>query len=101
MDELRRFITVDTQQAVNVCDLDKNMESRPVVKPKFTADFPEAEVREGTDDASKKKKEERRKKKEERRKKKEEDVLRTFIDTKGVGDSTMKATTRARRLAMP
>ena len=35
MDGLRRFIMVDTH-AVKVGDLENNMESRPVVKPKFT-----------------------------------------------------------------
>ena len=46
MEELRRFITVGNQEAVNISDLEMNMESRPVVKPKFTADFPEAVVSE-------------------------------------------------------
>ena len=48
MDGLRRFAMVDTL-AVKVGDLEKNMESRPVVKPKFT-DFPEVVVREGADE---------------------------------------------------
>ena len=38
---------VDNHEAVNVADSEKNMESRPVVEPKFTTDFPEAVVREG------------------------------------------------------
>ena len=48
MDGLRRFIMVDTH-AVKVGDLENNMESRPVVKPKFT-DFPEMVVQEGADE---------------------------------------------------
>ena len=42
MGELRRFITVDNHEAVKVVDLERNMAARPVVKPKFTTDFPEA-----------------------------------------------------------
>ena len=42
MDELRWCITVDPHQAGKVGDLEKNWEPRPVVKPKFTADFLEA-----------------------------------------------------------
>ena len=41
MDGLRRFIMVDNREAVKL-DSEKNMEWRPVVTPKFTADFLEA-----------------------------------------------------------
>ena len=41
MDGLRKCIMVDNHEAVNVGDLQKNNVSRPVVKPKFTTDFPE------------------------------------------------------------
>ena len=47
MDGLRKFIMVDNHEAVKVGEQDKNVESRKVVKPKFTRDFPEAVVREG------------------------------------------------------
>ena len=40
---------VDNHEAVKVGDSEKNMESSPVVKPKFTTDFLEAVVREGAD----------------------------------------------------
>ena len=43
----RRFIMVDNHEAVKVGDVAKKMESRPVVKPNFTTDFPEAVVRGG------------------------------------------------------
>ena len=46
---LRKFIVVDTYEAVNVGDLDKNVESRKVVKPKFTTNFRQAVVREGAE----------------------------------------------------
>ena len=39
MDALRRFIMVDNHEA-RVCDSEKNMVSRKVVKPMFTTDFP-------------------------------------------------------------
>ena len=35
---------------MKVGEIEKNMESRKVVKPKFTTDFPEAVVREGADE---------------------------------------------------
>ena len=41
---------VDNHVQVKVGDLEKNMKSRTVVKPKFTTDFPEAVVREGADE---------------------------------------------------
>ena len=37
------FTIVDNPEAVKVGDLVKTSESRPVVKPKFRTDFPEAE----------------------------------------------------------
>ena len=54
-------------EAVNVGHLEENMESRPVVKPKFTTHFLEAVVREGTDELT--------------LRREEESVLRTFVDT--------------------
>ena len=47
--ELRRLI-MDNHEAAKIGDLEQNMESRPVVKPKITADFPEAVVREVADE---------------------------------------------------
>ena len=47
MNGLRKCIAVDNHEAVKVGDVEKNMESKEVVKPKFTTDFPE--VREGAD----------------------------------------------------
>ena len=73
MDGLRRFIMVDNREAVKVGDSEKNMESRPVAKPKFTTDFPEALVQEGADELT--------------LRPEEEGMLRTFIDTTEVGDS--------------
>ena len=49
MDGLRKCIAVDNHEAVKVGDVEKNMESKEVVKPKFTTDFPDAVVREGAD----------------------------------------------------
>ena len=49
------------------------MEVLPVVKPNFTADVPEAVVREGADELT--------------LRREEEGVLRTFIDTEKVGRS--------------
>ena len=51
MCDLRRFIMVDTLEAVTVVFFfsKKNMESRRVMKPKFTTDFHEAVVWEGAD----------------------------------------------------
>ena len=59
---------------MKVGDVDKNMESRPVVLPKFTTDFPEVVVRQGADDLT--------------LRAEEELALRTFTDTKDVGDSS-------------
>ena len=42
----RDFIMVDNHKAVNVGGPDRNVESRKVVKPKFTTYCPEAVVRE-------------------------------------------------------
>ena len=39
MDGHKRFIMVNNHEAVKVGDLQKNMEPRPVVKPKFTTVF--------------------------------------------------------------
>ena len=47
MDGLRKCIAVDNHEAVKVGDVEKNMESKEVVKPKFTTDFPETVVRSG------------------------------------------------------
>ena len=49
-DGLRSFIIVDNNEAVKLGDTDKEMVSRPVVKPKFTTEFPEAVVPEGADE---------------------------------------------------
>ena len=40
MDGLTRFMMVDNFETVKVGDLEKNMASKKVVKPKFTTDFP-------------------------------------------------------------
>ena len=45
-EELRRFIMVDNHEAVKIGDLKKTPESLSVVQPNFSADVPEAEVRE-------------------------------------------------------
>ena len=45
-EELRRFIMVDNHEAVMIGDLKKTPESLSVVEPNFSADVPEAEVRE-------------------------------------------------------
>ena len=73
MDELTRFMMVDNFETVQVGDLDKNMESKKVVKPKFTTDFPEAVTREGADELT--------------LRAEEAGMLRTFMDTTDVGDS--------------
>ena len=39
MEEPRRFVATAHQEAIKIGHLDKTRESRPVVKPKFTADF--------------------------------------------------------------
>ena len=72
MDELRRFITVTNHEALRAGELEENMESRQVVKPKFTTDVPEAVVREGADELMLRR---------------EEGVFRTFIGITSVGDS--------------
>ena len=63
---------VDNHEAARVGDLEKNMESRKVVKPKFMTDCPEAVVREGADELT--------------LRAGEEGALRTFIDPTNVGD---------------
>ena len=72
MDGLRKFIMVENHEAVKVGELEKNMESRKVVMPKFTTDFPEAVAREGSDELT--------------LRADEEGALRIFIDTTNVGD---------------
>ena len=47
MEELRRFITEVNHETGKIGDLEKTLESMPVVKPKFTGDIPEVVVREG------------------------------------------------------
>ena len=42
MDGLRKFIEVDNREAVNVGGLRQGTNSVKVVKPRFTADLPEA-----------------------------------------------------------
>ena len=50
MEGLGSFIMVDKPvRRWKVGDLEKNMQSRKVVKPKFTTDFPEALVGEEAD----------------------------------------------------
>ena len=49
VEELRRFNTVDNQEAVKIGELEKSLESLTLVKPTFTADFPESVLREGAD----------------------------------------------------
>ena len=61
-------------EAAKVGDFDKNMESRPVVLPKFTTDFPDVVVRQGAHELT--------------LRTEEELALRTFTDTKDVGDSS-------------
>ena len=73
MDGLTRFMMVDNFETVKVGDLDKNMESKKVVKPKFTTDFPDAVTREGADELT--------------LRAEEAGMLRTFMDTMDVGDS--------------
>ena len=61
MDGLRGSIMVDDLEAVKVCEVERNMESRPVVKPKFMTDFPDflqAVVREGADELTLRREEE-------------------------------------------
>ena len=57
MVELRKFITMDNQEAVKLGDLEKTQESLPKVEPKFTTDVPEAVVREEADDQRKRRRE--------------------------------------------
>ena len=80
VDGLRKFILVDNQEAVTVGELDQNVESRKVVKPKFTTDFPEAVVREGADELT--------------LRADEEGALRTFIVTTNVVNKKVGATAR-------
>ena len=67
------FIMVDNHEAVKDGDSEKNMESRKVVKPKFTTDFLDAMVREGADELT--------------LRAVKEGMLRTFIDTTDAGDN--------------
>ena len=43
---------VDNHEAVEVGDIEKKLVSKPVVRPKFTTQFPEAVVREGADEVT-------------------------------------------------
>ena len=52
MDGLRKFIEVDNQEAVNVGGLRLGTKSVQVVKNWFTADFPEAVIREGAEEST-------------------------------------------------
>ena len=47
MEGLRKFIGVDNHEAVGVGGLCQGIKSAQVVMPQFTADFPEAVIREG------------------------------------------------------
>ena len=67
-------ITMDNHEAVQIGDLDRAQASLLVVKSKFTTDFPEVVLREGA--------------KKLALRREEEGMLRTFIDTTNVGDST-------------
>ena len=58
---------------MKVVDLDKNVTSKKVVKPKFTTDVREVVTREGADELS--------------LRDEEDGVLRNFTDTSDVGDS--------------
>ena len=84
MDGLGRFMA-DNHEAVKVGDLELNMESRPVWRPKFTTDFPDAVVREGADELT--------------LRKEEEGAVRSFIDTTEVGNRGWWATARGLGLA--
>ena len=53
MEELRRFIPVGQHCGKKTGDLQKTLESIPVVKPQFTTNFREAVEREGADDVEK------------------------------------------------
>ena len=70
---LRKFISVDNHEAVEIGDLEKTQESRLVLKPKFTTDFAEVVVREGADELTVRRE--------------DEGMLRSVIDTTNVGDS--------------
>ena len=59
---------------MKVGDFDKNVELKPVVKPKSTTDFPKVVVWQGADELT--------------LRAEEELALRTFTDTKDVGDSS-------------
>ena len=72
MDGLRKFIMVDNHEAVTHGELDMDVESRKVVKPKCTTDFPGSVVREGADELT--------------LRADEEGALGTFVDTTNVGD---------------
>ena len=67
-------------RAVEVGDLEKYVESRSVVKPKFTTEFLEAVVREAAEELT--------------LRAEEAGALCTFIDTKACGTQKLGATTR-------
>ena len=50
MEEPRRFVATDYQEAIKIGELEKTREQRPVVKPKFRADIPHAVVKEWIDE---------------------------------------------------
>ena len=72
LDGLRKFIMVYNHEAVKVGELQKNVEYRRVVTPKFTTDSPEAVVREGADELT--------------MRADEESALHTLIDTTNLPD---------------
>ena len=72
MDGLRKFIEVDNPQAAKVGGVRQGIKSSQVVKPKFSADFPEGIMREGADELT--------------LRAEEEGARRTFIDTTHVED---------------
>ena len=73
MSGLKKFIAVDNYASVKIGDLQKETKSKKVVKPGFTADFPGAVIfDEGADKLT--------------LRAPEESVLRTFIDTRNVGN---------------
>ena len=73
MDELGRFITVDKHEAVQVGDLERNVESRPAVEAEVHGRFSCSVVREGAEELT--------------LRREKESALRTSIDSTDVGDS--------------
>ena len=85
MDELPRLIVVDNHHAVQVGDLERTLESLPVVEPKFTADILEAMVREGADELT--------------LRRGEEGTQHIFINTTNVGGQSMVTAAGGRGLS--